>query len=148
MHWMKLWLSELGSTKNDNTSHAALMLCVGLCRKTIWMHIVCQLCRPSRLILHGCFRFFCLFSIWDQSSVPSFLWIPLFPHFPTSFCHSPRPPGLAPHIHQTCTIKKLCSQHGGAIGRTIMEATIYGPKQACACISVCRCRFEESHSEI
>lgn len=56
---------------------------------------------------------------------------PPLAHSPTSFCHSPHPPGPAPHIHQRRTIKTLCSQHGGSTGRTIMETLIYDPHQVC-----------------
>lgn len=63
----------------------------------------------------------------------------LLAHSPTSFCHLPRPPGRARHIHQSHTIKMLPSQHGGAIGRTIIETMIYGPHQVCNCVFTCVC---------
>lgn len=61
----------------------------------------------------------------------------LLAHSPTSFCHLPHPPGRARHIHQSHTIKMLPSQHGGAIGRTIIETMIYGPHQVCNCVFTC-----------
>lgn len=87
---------------------------------------------------------FCLASVRCRSSIPpsssSSVLNPPLAHFPASFCHSPRPPGPAPHIHQSRAIKTLCSQHGGAIGRTIMETAIYGPHQVCVCVMcVCVC---------
>lgn len=50
----------------------------------------------------------------------------LLPHFPTPFCHT-----STVKYASTPTIKSVCSQHGHAIGRTIMETEIYGRDQLC-----------------
>lgn len=45
----------------------------------------------------------------------------LLAHFPTPFCHTP----ATVKYTSNPTIKSVCSQHGHAIGRPIMETEIY-----------------------
>lgn len=51
----------------------------------------------------------------------------LLAHFPTPFCHTP----ATVKYTSNSTIKSVCSQHGHAIGRPIMETEIYFWDQLC-----------------